>query len=49
MGSDTQEALSTGDTEIVKEKSQFWKVTPPNRIGPKFGLKCNGGDNKARK
>lgn len=49
MGSDTQEALSTGDTEIVKERSHFWKVTLPNRIGLKFGLKYNGEDSKARK
>ena len=49
MGSDTQEALSTGDTEIVKERSHFWKVTLPNRISPKFGLKYNGEDKKERK
>lgn len=39
MGSDTQEALSTGDTEAVKERSPFWNVTLPNRTGPKFDLK----------
>lgn len=49
MGSDTQEALSTGDTEIVKERSHFWKVTLLNRLSPKFGLKYNGEDNKGRK
>lgn len=49
MGSDTQETLSTGDTEIVKERSHFWKVTLLNRVSPKFGLKYNGEDNKGRK
>lgn len=49
IGSDTQEALSTGDTETVKERSPFWNVMLPNRTGPKFDLKCNAEDNKTRK
>lgn len=48
MGSDTQEALSTGDTEAVKERSPFWNVTLPNRTGPKFDLKYSAKpENKA--
>lgn len=40
---------SPGDTETVKERSPFWNVTLPNRIGPKFDLKYNAKDNKIRK
>lgn len=49
MGSDTQEALGTGDTETVKERSPLWNVTLPNRMGPKSDLKYNAKDNKTRK